>query len=355
MKLGCGEAEPSTTRILQVDGWRSLFTLLIVLGHSRLSKFVPGGLGVTALFVASGFTIAFSLLSSPISDRRDFLLRYSQRRVRNIFLPVLLYLFVAAVFLVVVAGRANFGELATGLGPTGNYYKIFVTYERIGDAPSPAHVLWPISILQHCYLIFIPLIWTLRNRKRLLMVLILLLCFGPLLVRVILLSIDAAKWLELDYIYAATETRIDSFAWGCLAAWFVTTRAGKARVNGTWLAVGAFGLLIGSLAIRRPEFRETVRYSVQNLALCLLLIAGITSSSNWWKEVLSVRPLVLFGNFAYSTFLYHWFAVVAATVLFGTQRSGTAWQLVYWPLTFIMALVSHTLISSVERRMRSAV
>jgi peptidoglycan/LPS O-acetylase OafA/YrhL len=348
------DRDPQPLYFAALDGWRGLFVLLIVLGHSRLSSFVPGGLGVTALMVASGFTVTISLLSVPSTVEARYLQQYVRRRLVRLILPLVLYLSISAIFLWMVEGRANFGEFLIGAGPTGNYYKIFVGYERIGGAPSPAHVLWPLSILELWYLLVIPLAWLSRSARGPALILLTALCVVPLLARVALLMSDSEKWLELDYIYAASEMRIDSFAWGGLVAIAVSHSTSSmlgTKVSARWLVLVGFALMVVSLAIRRPEFRESIRYTTQSISLALLMYAPTLPGSHWWKSLLAWSSLVKVGKLAYPLFLYHWFAVVVATVWFGTGRGNLAWQLVYWPTAAAMAAASHFLLSGIAGRL----
>src|SRR5262245_42405821 len=136
--------------ITALDGLRAVFVLFVVVGHSRIAAFVPGGAGVTALFVISGFLVVNRLINGG-GDSSNSLSSQLWRRFRNTVVPVALYLAISTIFVEFAAGRVSWRDVFIGIGPYANYYKIFVGFEHVGGVLPPSHILWPVTVLEHCY------------------------------------------------------------------------------------------------------------------------------------------------------------------------------------------------------------
>ena len=123
------------------------------------------------------------------------------------------------------------------------------------------------------------------------------------------------------YTYKATESRIDSIAWGCLAA--VIDRAWPAAMNfvkrRAWLVFGAgCALMLASLAYRDPIFRETLRYSVQGLALVgIVLPLVVAPQLGGLVKLLEIAPLRWMGRRSYAAYLWHMLALTLGGMIVG--------------------------------------
>ena len=190
----------------------------------------------------------------------------------------------------------------------------------MGDCASCAVTghLWSLAVEEHFYLV---------------MPLALLLCgFAPRRMAVLFLVaiIGAAAWrtyaltvlhMPEVYTYKATESRIDSIAWGCLAA--VIDRAWPAAMNfvkrRAWLVFGAgCALMLASLAYRDPIFRETLRYSVQGLALVgIVLPLVVAPQLGGLVKLLEIAPLRWMGRRSYAAYLWHMLALTLGGMIVG--------------------------------------
>jgi peptidoglycan/LPS O-acetylase OafA/YrhL len=126
-------------------------------------------------------------------------------------------------------------------------------------------------------------------------------------------------------LYKATDTRLDSIAWGALIA---VLASGKARLHLEnilairFVQLTAVGLLLIGFLVRNLEFREVFRYSLQGLALSVLLPV-ICGSKNHLRVILETTPFLYIGRLSYSLYLWHWGAVTLSDWL--EPKNGIIW------------------------------
>jgi peptidoglycan/LPS O-acetylase OafA/YrhL/glycosyltransferase involved in cell wall biosynthesis len=190
-----------------------------------------------------------------------------------------------------------------------------------GRAPG-TWIYWSLAVEEHFYLVF-PLVYlalrrSLPSRRAQALVLVGL-CALVLAWRVLLVfGLGAPK----DRTYVATDTRVDSILFGCaLAVYGNPVLDGPllgGRLQGLWLPLGVAGLLV-SFLVRAPEFEQSVRYSLQGVALVPLFIAAIRHPEWVCFRILNLRPVAFIGTLSYSVYLLH------PTVLFALE------QRVGWP------------------------
>ena len=115
--------------------------------------------------------------------------------------------------------------------------------------------------------------------------------------------------LDTEYFYLRTELRIDSIAFGVLAASLCEMPRGRALIQFLIrpLPVAAAVLvLIFCFAYREPFFRETLRYSLLAAAIAVGMSAIVFSAryapANW---LLNAAPVVWVGRLSYSLYVWH--------------------------------------------------
>jgi peptidoglycan/LPS O-acetylase OafA/YrhL len=77
----------------------------------------------------------------------------------------------------------------------------------------------------------------------------------------------------------------------------------------------AVAVLFGCLLYRAPAFRESIRYTLQGLALTLIFIAAIRFSHWLPFRFLNWRPIAFMGVLSYSLYLMH------LALLFAMERN----------------------------------
>lgn len=295
--------------IPSLDGIRAISFFLVFFSHAGLGDLVPGGFGVSVFFLLSGFLITTLLRAEFARYGRISLGSFYLRRVLRILPPLYVTLALAIVLCLSTGWPARIpggGTLAQAL-QVSNYYQIYA--DDAQTLPGTA-VLWSLAVEEHFYLIF-PLLyaWMCRRFSVYRQSLILLsLCAAALVWRCVLIYCHFhASFLHTFY---ATDTRFDSILLGCsfaivanpvlhdpLCGWFVR------RMK--WLLPLSVGVLLATFLYRDVNFRETLRYTLQALALIPLFIAAIHYQKSWPVMLLNLPVVRFLGVLSYSLYLCH--------------------------------------------------
>lgn len=346
-----------------LDGLRGLSVALVVFAHFGLGHIVPGGLGVTIFFFISGFIITRLMVREvELQGSVAYLPFYVRRFFR---LGPALFVFVLVCNLVVVAfGRSlPWGDNLASLFYFANYWHLYFGWG--GTTPeniyNPLAVLWSLAVEEHFYFVFPFLLTWLYGRSRHPVV-----ALGVMIAAVLVwrcyLALDylgVVGYVSVDRTYKSTDSRIDSILYGCLlSVIFALQDRSPAlrqlldRLSGlTSLTVGV-GVLLFSLAVRDTFFRETLRYSLQGLALLLIfpvIFRGTSRVSGFLNAVLGSRLPVFIGKISYSLYLYHWLVFVAIVEMF--PKPSIATQLaIGLPLSLLLAYLSWRWVEQPLRR-----
>lgn len=303
--------------IPSLDGLRAVSFLLVFVAHMGFEDRVPGGLGVTIFFFLSGYLIT-TLMRSEFERRGYVNLRHFWlRRAWRILPPFYIVLLCAAAIPLLVdpPGTLNWHMLWAQLLHVTNYWVIYRGHQ--GEPPGTG-VYWSLAVEEHFYLLF-PWLYIGMQRLKLTparqAMLLYALCALVLAWRSILVLVFH---VATDRTYMGSDTRLDSILFGCaLAVWnnpvLDEPRFAPATRRFVLLPV-SLAVLIGCLLVRTDVFRETLRYSLQGLALSGVFVAAILESRWWALRWLNWRPLAFVGVLSYSLYLMHY------TVLSTVQR-----------------------------------
>lgn len=304
--------------IPSLDGIRAISFLIVFFSHAGLKGKVPGYFGLSVFFFLSGYLIT-TLLRREFDGARDISLKqFYLRRVFRIFPPFYLVLLVAYLLTGLGAwreGSLSLPAVASQLLHVTNYY---IIQHGWWDGLAPGTwVYWSLAVEEHFYLIFPVLYLWLRRRGltagqqalALLGLCTLVLAWRCLLVFVL----EAPK----DRTYVASDTRIDSIVAGCLlAVWNNPVSDPQTQSNRAlgflWLPAGGFMILL-SLAIRRPDFEQSLRYTLQSFGLLPIFIAAIRWHDRFPFTLLNTRSAKYLGVLSYSMYLTH------TTVIWGLE------------------------------------
>jgi len=297
---------PSRGQIPSLDGIRAVAVSLVFFAHSGLENIVPGGFGVTIFFVLSGYLIT-TLMRMEYAQYRVVSYRafYLRRGLR--LMPPLLVATIAAGLLSwagIIYGDFSLQGLLSVLFYLGNYFVIAHDFQGV---PHGTGVVWSLAVEEHYYLLYPPLAVLLLRLNRRLLVLITLvgLCFAVLLWRMFLFSQGASE----AYLTMATDTRIDAILVGCLMAmlfnpWLDPVLAPH-RGRDWAIVVACLAVLAGTLLYRNEAFRLTLRYSLQSLAVAPLIYLAVARPQNFPFRWLNARPMTYIGSVSYSIYLIH--------------------------------------------------
>ena len=208
-----------------------------------------------------------------------------------------------------LSGQITLGGLTAQLLYFANYYTI---YFDPGDTkvPGGTGVLWSLAVEEHFY-IFFPLFMTLLVsnawRPRTTAIVFVISCLLILAWRTYL--VWSPEFVAIR-TYLASDTQIDSIIYGCLMAVLINPlrvmRRSKYMSLPQWALFSIAGcLLLLSLIYRNPVFRETLRYSLQGIALLPIFYFAILFHDNVIFRHLNSVWAIRIGTYSYVIYLIH--------------------------------------------------
>lgn len=353
--------KPRSFQIPSLDGLRAVSILIVFLSHAGLHKFVPGLFGVTVFFFLSGYLIT-TLLRLECEQTGGVSLRdFYARRVLRIFPPFYLTLLaiVALSWSGVLGGGYSWAAVVAQALHVGNYQEIFGS----GGQPAGTEVLWSLAVEEHFYLGF-PLLylalrrwlpnprhqfWALAGIAGAVLAWRITLVYG---LHAIPLDPRITHHPRLCH---ATDTRLDSIVFGCMLAVH-----GNPALDGTrfsrrfwvWLALPlSLGVIAATLVLRNPGFRETLRYTVQGLALFPVFIAAIRYADTGGFRILNLRPVRTLGVLSYSLYLTHATVIAVLNQHFPVAAGAVARERLIHGITVgVLAFVSSVALAALIHR-----
>ena len=301
--------------IASLDGMRALAVMIVFVGHAGLGHIVPGGFGVTVFFFLSGYLITTLLRREYEHHGTISFPKFYLRRVYRIFPP--LYLVLAILIGLELSGfldrEMSWTAVAAQVFHLTNYY--LIAHPSVEAAPVVPHTVpfWSLAVEEHFYLLFpLALLFLLRNRGYGQVAAMLgIACGVVLLWRVALLGIVDNPG---HYTYHATDARIDSLLYGCIMGLWLNPTLDKAPgwITGRgWavLCIVALALLAISFLWRSEEFRATLRYTLQGIALFPLFYCAVRYHRLALFSWLNTRPVRALGLVSYTFYLCHYAAI----------------------------------------------
>ena len=295
--------------IPSLDGIRAASFLVVFVAHAGLRDLIPGGFGVTVFFFLSGYLITTLMRMEWETCGSVSLGQFYLRRALRILPPFYLTLALATA-------AAAIGILPFGFTPSAvvaqslhvfNYW--LITHRSTGE-PAGTGVYWSLAVEEHFYLVFplafIALQKGVREPARRAMILYAV-CAAILAWRMILVYRLHAS---ADRTYMASDTRVDSILYGCaLAIYGNPSLDGSSRFSeATWkwgILPVSMGVLLLTFVYRDAAFRETMRYSLQGVALTPLFMTSIRYPTWGIYRPLNTRAASFVGVLSYSLYLVH--------------------------------------------------
>jgi peptidoglycan/LPS O-acetylase OafA/YrhL len=334
-----------------LDGLRAISVLLVMFSHYGYGKIVPGALGVTTFFFLSGFLITTLMMREVARTGHLAIGAFLMRRILRLAPELLGLIVVSGLAGALYIGLPRPADLFGAVFYVTNYLEIFALSGYFSPDIRWPH-LWSLAVEQHFYLLYPLLVVSTIRSERKFVAALTLVCLAALLWRCFVML----RFNDPQYAYIATETRLDSIAYGCLAAFLMWTHGASvaAWLRGRNLALVVLGLgLIGlTLALRQHQlFRETLRYSLQGVGL-MIFSAGLflPPGANVILSALDWRPMRWMGRMSYAAYLWHldvlkfmeWSFPSAAETA-GTWR-GAGFAIAAAAATFLVAWLSHVAI-----------
>ena len=305
------QSHPS--RLLALDGLRAVSILLVVISHAWLGHIMPGGLGVTIFFFISGFIITRLMLQEFDRDQKIDVRHFYLRRLFRLMPALIVYVACSLLAMWMVGEPIRLVELLSVFFYFANYFAIFFSFSST-LMPAPLSITWSLAVEEHFYLVFPFLFAVLASNTKWFLRLIVIALVSVVLWRWYLVTQIGLDSLAPDRIYKATDTRVDSILYGTGFSLLLHRYPSARDFFSDWriFFVGIVLMLV-SLLIRDEIFRESVRYSVQGIAMAALFY-HLIFTDNLISRLFSSAPMVYIGKISYSLYLYHYlvFALITA-------------------------------------------
>ena len=125
------------------------------------------------------------------------------------------------------------------------------------------------------------------------------------------------------------HTRFDSILFGCILAIAMNPVVERVPAwvesNIGWLASLGFGLIGATIAFRSNVFRETLRYSVQGVALAPIMLFVLLRSKGWIVRALE-HPVMTFLRRSYAMYLIHLCLLETVSIKFGISMRAACFS-----------------------------
>lgn len=298
-----------------LDGLRAIAAFMVVFYHCFLPAF-PGGMGVLAFFVLSGFLITWLLLKEEERFGTVSLKFFYVRRALRIFPAFYAYWFLLMGAHVIAGKRIAMGQAIASLLYVGNYYQAI-----IGDPKTGLSHTWSLGVEEQFYLLWpITFLWLKGNQRR--MRFLLWSIAGVWLYRELLVLFVHAPQ---QYVYQAFEARADHLMIGCLLAvalreglWTPLWRSLVAVQSLVWLTLGLLACSVVCTDRYGSTYRDAIGFIVDPILIAILIVQVIAHSSVGFAAVLNWRWVRYLGTISYGIYLYHGHAILVADKVTGT-------------------------------------
>lgn len=344
-----GKPDVGQRYVDSLDGLRALCALAVIGYHMRLSWCGGGLLGVTVLFVLSGYLVTAGLMREfGSSHGRIKLGSFFSRRFWRLMPTVVVFVAVTgaicALFDHVLFTKMR-PDIIPGLLMVINWTKIFghESYFAAAGAPSPLTHFWSLAIEWQFYLIWPPIFYLLMRKrvKR-----------KAVRIGLVVATVASAVAMAMLYVpgedptrpYYGTDTRAMSLLLGCWLAivWpfdrmsrrSVASLKGRAK---TLVSVGGPLCVVGIIALMVLTEGYTSFSYYGGILLCSVLSAGaiaaLVPQGSVLERVLSLKPLTWVGKRSYAIYLWHYPILEIMNPL--NVTTGIPW----WKLLLELAII----------------
>lgn len=347
--------KPASLHIPSLDGLRAISFLIVFMAHSGVGIVlaVPGGFGVTVFFFLSGYLITTLMRVEHETTGRVNVKAFYIRRALRILPPFYLILALACGLTMahLLPGVLETGAVLAQLLHVSNYW--FIAFGS-GGAAAGTVPYWSLAVEEHFYLVFPFLFLTLnrflsyRSQAR---------TYWTLCAAVCLWRCVLVLWFGVpeDRTYLATDTRFDSLLFGCALAMGVNPvldrPMGSERAWKWGILPIGLALLLFTFTFRAPWFRETIRYSLQGIALTPVFIAAIRFPHWLPFRVLNAKAVAFVGVLSFTLYLSHQIAVIAFYTWFPTLPPYQL-ALLAFTIAFLLSVVIHQLVEKPSAALR---
>ena len=335
--------------VSSLDGLRALCALAVIGYHMRLPWCGGGLLGVTVLFVLSGYLVTAGLMREfRTSHGTIHLGQFWLRRVTRLMPTVVTFIAVTGAVCAIFSHEL-FTKMRPDIVPALfmviNWTKIFAneSYFAAAGNPSPLTHFWSLAIEAQYYLVFPPIMY-LVMRKRISRKFIRIGLLVLALLSAVLMALLYVPGADPSRPYYGTDTRAMSLLLGCWLAVIwpfdrMSTRS-SSRLKGVRRFVpSVIGPLCIVALIAMMVFTEgyTSFSYYGGILLCSVItcgaIAGLVPDGSILARAFSFKPLEWVGKRSYAIYLWHYPILELMNPLNATN--GIPW----WKLLLELAII----------------
>ena len=319
-----------------LDGLRAVAIVLVVLSHAHAPLFDGAFYGVDLFFVLSGLLITTLLLQEQQRNGRVDYWRFWRRRFWRLMPALMLFLLAYCIFAPLLWPELQdvYTDALVSLLYLADYGIAFF------DSPNTLLHMWSLSVEEHFYLLWPPLLMLLVRRTRPGQL------WRPVLALLALGWVWRVLWVLLGQQFYEIFFRFDTRATGLLAgsllavlqleqpAWFQALR--QRLTHFMWLV-----LAVPLLMAQAWDDMNAMLWgmAVVECATAVLLLAVVQRNGAIY-EMLSARVLVVLGKLSYGIYLWHypvarylrsdlpWPVAVALTLLISTALAALSYYTV---------------------------
>lgn len=273
---------------------------------------------MTIFFFLSGYLITTLLMDEKKRSGRIDIWKFYLRRAFRLFPPLVVTLIIAywLVWLGVLNGGISWTGVLAQLLYFANYYGLF--FDPGNTTAAGTGILWSLAVEEHFYLIYpaaLAGLLALGLSRPQIVITLAMACLAVLAWRMYLASLP--NFLP-ERTYYSSDTRVDSIIFGCLLALAVNPRDESSGSSNPFLQpksaallVSAGLILIITIVVRDVFFRETLRYTLQGLALLPVFYFAIRHAAYFPFSLLNHPVVVKIGVYSYAIYLIHYIIVCA--------------------------------------------
>lgn len=338
----------------EVDGLRAVAILPVIAFHLAPSALPGGFVGVDVFFVISGYLIT-SIIMAELAAGTFTFRSFWERRARRIFPPlaimVLACLLISLALRVPIEHVASLGRQALRVVSfTANHFMHAATGDYWGaDAEAmPLLHTWSLAVEEQFYLVYPALLFVLWrfSAGR----------FQAIIAALAVASLACCIWLT-PVSQSAAFFLLPSRAWellaGALAALLLAWRPGLSHAPRSGV-LSAAGLLLIAMAIFGLDGVSYPGWKAILPVAGSLIFVIFSGGQNLPSRALASPAMVYIGRTSYSTYLWHWPALVIGG-LFATLVESP------WPrpaalaVAILCALASYHWVEPAGKRTRHLV